>query len=214
MSYNLDEDDSYIALLKDEKTEGADDEKSTNLINVGNAIDYKNIIPIVILYFLALFALTPICYQVIVQQVCRDISDGSDCDSSTVSSQASLIVIYTSCAIYIPSILTTGIYSSISNKLGRKIVMLIPLIGLILYSLVFAYIAHFNPKHYMYYIICASFIMGLSGSYTTFIMSVFAYVADCSIEVERHLRKKPFSVTESCIYLGKVRYLVLYYLIT
>jgi MFS family permease len=118
-----------------------------------------------------------------------------------VSSKASLTVLYANTATYLPGLLTTGFYSSVANIYGRKIVMIISLFGLVIYAFLFAFVVFNEPAAYMEIIIVASFCMGITGTYTTFMMGAFSYVADTT---DPAMRTRAYSIAESCLYVGKI----------
>lgn len=79
--------------------------------------------------------------------------------------------------------------------------MIISLVGLVIYSLLFTFVVFNEPASYVEIIIVASFFMGATGTYTTFMMGAFSYVADTTDTVSR---TRAFSVAESCLYIGKI----------
>lgn len=166
-------------------------------------ICYQNMIFPTFMYFLVLFASIPLSYQAIIQQICNEDQGGNDCSSAHVTSRASIVIVYCNIATYAPGLLTTGLYSSVANIYGRKSVMIISLVGVIIYSLLYCFIVMFDPKFYVALAIVASFVMGISGSYTTYIMGAFSYVADSTAHTPEE-RNRAYSVTESCLYLGKI----------
>jgi MFS family permease len=168
-----------------------------------NDIRYQNMIYPTFMYFLVLFASIPLSYQAIIQQICNEDQGGNDCSNAHVTSRASMVIVYCNIATYAPGLLTTGLYSSVANIYGRKSVMIISLIGVVIYSLIYCFIVMFDPHFYVALAIVASFVMGISGSYTTYIMGAFSYVADSTTHTPEE-RNRAYSVTESCLYLGKI----------
>ena len=110
-------------------------------------------------------------------------------------------MLYANTATYLPGLLTTGFYSSVANIYGRKVVMIISLFGVVIYSSLFAYVVFVEPKAYMAIIIMASFFMGVTGTYTTFMMGAFSFVADTT---HPSRRTRAYSIAESCLYIGKI----------
>lgn len=163
---------------------------------------YRNVIVPTFLYFLVLFGSIPLSYQAIIQQICNEL-DEDDCGSAHITSRASIVIVYCNIATYAPGLLTTSLYSSVANIYGRKVVMIISLLGIIVYSLLYCYIVICDPEYYVALAVTASFVMGISGSYTTYIMGAFSYVADSTADTPG-VRNEAFSVTESCLYLGKI----------
>lgn len=126
-----------------------------------------------------------------------------DCESSNVSAHASTLNLISSFAYSIPSILTCGMYGSIADVYGRKIVMIVPYLGFMFYALAYLYVDSYNPTSYVSIIIAGNFIMGLSGGYFTFIMSCMCYASDVTA-LAPHTRKFVYSVTEATIFIPEV----------
>lgn len=189
--------EDLIANLKERNTNSteADEEKDQLL----DAQFFPIILPI-FFYFFTLFSILPLTYQVIIDQTCISL-DADDCSNSEVSSKASLTVLYANTATYLPGLLSTGFYSSVANVYGRKVVMIISLFGLMIYAFLFAYVVFNEPSVYMEIIILASFVMGTTGTYATFMMGAFSYVADTTTATSR---TRAYSITESFLYIGKI----------
>lgn len=163
---------------------------------------YGYVLPAIFLYFVVVFGLYPLTTQVHISQVCNDLGE-DDCNSSRVSADASTLNLIASFALSIPSILTCGIYGSIADVYGRKIVMIIPFVGLIFYSAAYLYVDMVDPPSYVGIIIAGNFIMGLSGGFFTFIMSCMCYTSDATVLVP-HTRKTAYSITEATIFVPQV----------
>lgn len=163
---------------------------------------YLYVLPVIFLYFVVVFGLYPLTTQVHIRQVCNDLGE-DDCNSSKVSAEASTLNLIASFALSIPSIFACGIYGSIADVYGRKIVMLIPFLGLMFYSAAYLYVDTVNPASFVAIIIAGNFINGLSGGYFTFIMSGMCYTSDATVLVP-HSRKTAYSVTEACIFIPQV----------
>ena len=79
-------------------------------------LTYKHILIPTMIYFALVFALYPLQIQIIIQAICdnkgsdddTDESDDGDCDSAAISSRAAIINTYCSIALYLPTILLTG----------------------------------------------------------------------------------------------------------
>lgn len=163
---------------------------------------YKYVLPVIFLYFLILFGIFPLTSQVHIDQTCKDLND-SDCESSDVAAKASTLNLIASFSLSIPSILTCGIYGSIADVYGRKIVMLVPFIGLIFYTAAYLFVDTVNPSSYVAIIVAGNFIMGLSGGYFTFIMACMCYVSDATA-LSPHSRRHVYSMTEATIFVPQV----------
>lgn len=202
MEEDEDEDQTNRTSLTIENLIATLKERNSTEINPDQKFEaqFFSIILPIFFYFFTLFSILPLTYQVIIDQTCISL-DADDCSDSEVSSKASLTVLYANTATYLPGLLTTGFYSSVANIYGRKIVMIISLFGLMIYAFLFAYVVLVEPTDYMELIILASFVMGATGTYTTFMMGAFSYVADTTDPASR---TRAYSITESCLYIGKI----------
>jgi len=76
----------------------------------------------------------------------------------------------------LPSILACLFYGALSDKIGRKPILLLSIAGGILDSVIVTMTVWLKWPVYLIYV--GSFVNGLSGGYTNLVMSSFAYVAD------------------------------------
>jgi MFS family permease len=171
-------------------------------VSIIDTVSYYNILFPTFLYFIAIFMIFPLTTQILIIQVCHELNE-DDCDNSNVSSRASFIVVLNSLTSSIPSFLLSGIYGSLSDNYGRKIAIITPVIGLTIYSLAVGFIQWYGPSWYIYIIVTASFILGLSGSYVVFVMAVFAYTSDATRHTTEN-RTFAYSITEAAIYGPKI----------
>lgn len=163
---------------------------------------YLYVFPAIFLYFLVLFGIFPLAFQVHIDQVCKDLNE-DDCESSNVSAQASTLNLLTSLASSICSILTCGIYGSIADVYGRKIVIITPFIGLMVYAAAYLFVDSFHPAGYVPILVAANAIMGLSGSYIVFIMGSLCYTSDATM-MDPQSRRHVYSYAEATIMTPEV----------
>ena len=123
-------------------------------------------------YFMVLFGTFPITIQVLIDVVCDEIGD-DDCESADVASRVSTINMYVTIATYVPAICMAGVYASVADHFGRKITILIPIIGLIIYIACYTIVSIYHPTFYFYLILLGAVCLGASGSFGTFIMAFF-----------------------------------------
>ena len=164
---------------------------------------------------------TPLCEQyyyhkfgsVVLQNTSFEFPNGSFCVSSelinnntgsndsykVVESQSNHLVAYTQVAATIPSVVITVILGPLMDKYGRKIGMILPVIGSALQGILSIFIVKFdlNP----YYFILANFLGGVLGSFTCFLAASFSYVADVSSVRWRSLR---VGIMESALAFGSM----------
>lgn len=165
------------------------------------SVSYIGLIFPVILYFAATFGTLPLAFQVIISYTCHK-HHYNDCDSSSVSAAASWIVLYTGLCTYGSSILMMGVYSSIADIYGRKYVIIASFIGLLIYCMILAYLS-IDQTFFFPLLLSSSAILGLSGSYSAFLLGIFAYTSDATVS-DPSRRRRAFSVIEACIYVAKI----------
>ncbi|CAL9685438.1 unnamed protein product [Knipowitschia caucasica] len=95
-----------------------------------------------------------------------------------VQRHASLLSLYSELFSAIPSLIVTILLVAYSDRGGRRIAMMMPVIGTILYMCGILIISYFHLNIYL--IIACSLVSSLFGGFGTFLGSCFAYVADIS----------------------------------
>lgn len=90
--------------------------------------------------------------------------------------QTSLFSLYTELFSTVPSLVVTLMIVSYSDRGGRKITIIMPLIGTLIYTLSFLAVSYFELN--IYFLIGSSILSSLFGGLGTFLGGCFAYVAD------------------------------------
>lgn len=104
-----------------------------------------------------------------------------------VQKRASLLSLYTELFATIPSFIVTILLVAYSDRGGRKITIVMPAIGTLLYVLGILAISYFELNIYL--LICCSIVSSLFGGFGTFLGGCFAYVADiCENDHQKTLR--------------------------
>ena len=103
---------------------------------------------------------------------------GGNGTSKKVETLTSYMSVYNSLANQLPSIIFTLIYGPLSDRFGRRPVMLIVAFGSILQGLLAMGIVHWNLS--VYFFLLPSALAGISGDFAAILMSCFAYVSDVS----------------------------------
>lgn len=152
--------------------------------------------PVVGLYSFSCFLIFPLIQQFVYRRLWKDITNTtySDFDNVTrcadntgsnetsyqeeVQRQASLLSLYTELFTAIPSFIVTILLVAYSDRGGRKIAMIMPVIGTLLYISGLLAISYFELNIYL--IIGCSLVSSLFGGFGTFLGGCFAYVADIS----------------------------------
>lgn len=161
--------------------------------------------PVVGLYAFSAFLIYPLVQQYVYRRLWQELTNttypASDNTSrctpnnhtnhssyhEEVQRQASLFSLYTDLFSTIPSLVVTVMLVAYSDRGGRKITILMPLIGTLIYTSSFLTISYFELNVYL--LIGASLLSSLFGGLGTFLGGCFAYIADlCESDREKTLR--------------------------
>uniref|UniRef100_A0A3P8XWS2 Solute carrier family 46 member 3 n=1 Tax=Esox lucius TaxID=8010 RepID=A0A3P8XWS2_ESOLU len=158
--------------------------------------------PLVALYSFASFLVLPLVQQYVYRRLWQELTNttypvsanASRCGPSNTSSHhedvqkaASLFSLYSELFSMIPSVAVTLILVSYSDQRGRKITIVLPLIGSLVYALSFLAVSFFELNVYL--LIVSSFVSALFGGLGTFLGGCFSYVADlCEDGQQKTLR--------------------------
>lgn len=109
------------------------------------------------------------------------------CFLQEVQKQASLFSLYTNLLSTLPSLAVTLLIVAYSDRAGRKITIVMPLIGTLIYTLSFLTVSYFELN--LYLLIGSSLLSSLFGGLSTFLGGCFAYIADlCADGHQKTLR--------------------------
>ncbi|XP_033954354.1 lysosomal proton-coupled steroid conjugate and bile acid symporter SLC46A3 [Pseudochaenichthys georgianus] len=152
--------------------------------------------PIVALYAFSSFLIYPLVQQYVYRRLWQELTNttypvsanASRCAENSsagsnhssfheeVQRQASLFSLYTNLFSAVPSLVVTLMLVAYSDRGGRKITIITPLIGTLLYTLSFLAVSYFELNIYL--IIGSSILSSLFGGLGTFLGGCFAYIAD------------------------------------
>ncbi|XP_069002410.1 lysosomal proton-coupled steroid conjugate and bile acid symporter SLC46A3 [Embiotoca jacksoni] len=150
--------------------------------------------PVVALYAFSSFLIYPLVQQYVYRRLwvqltntTYPISDnssrcalnGSNNQSNyneEVQRQASLFSLYSEVLSTIPSLVVTLLLVAYSDRGGRKLPIVLPLFGTLIYTLSFLTVSYFELNVYL--LIGSSLLSSLFGGLGTFIGGCFAYIAD------------------------------------
>ncbi len=179
-----------------------DSENSSTITRIN---PYVKLVPIAVLYFITAFMVFPITSQVIIGLVCEqeDRSQDDDCTDAHISSSASMVTLYTTLSVTIPSILMSGPYGSIADKVGRRIILLISFAGLLSMVTCVYLVSSLRPSSFLYILIAGNIVMGSCGSVGIFQLGLFTYASDMT-EHDKDKRTSLFSILESCTFIAKI----------
>uniref|UniRef100_W5KLP1 Solute carrier family 46 member 3 n=1 Tax=Astyanax mexicanus TaxID=7994 RepID=W5KLP1_ASTMX len=160
--------------------------------------------PVVAVYSFACFLLYPLVQQYVYRRLWQEITNtsypaldtSSRCDTNSsnhtshhyeVQQAASLFSMYSELFSLIPSLIATLVLVAYSDQRGRKITIILPLVGSLVYCLAFLAVSFFELN--LYLLIIASFVSSLFGGIGTMLGGCFSYVADlCEDGKQKTLR--------------------------
>ncbi|KAF5896555.1 solute carrier family 46 member 3-like, partial [Clarias magur] len=149
--------------------------------------------PVVAVYAFASFMVYPLVQQYVYRRLWQQITNTSytEIDTSTechtnsssnlsqheeVQKAASLFSMYSELFSMIPSLLMTVFLVAYSDQRGRKLTIILPLIGSLVYCLCFLAVSILELN--LYLLIAASIVNSLFGGISTMLGGCFSYVAD------------------------------------
>ncbi|XP_042355696.1 solute carrier family 46 member 3 [Plectropomus leopardus] len=150
--------------------------------------------PVVALYAFSSFLIYPLVQQYVYRRLWQQLTnttypisgDTSRCAGNSSSNQssyheevqrqASLFSLYSDLLSTIPSLIVTLLLVAYSDRGGRKITIIMPLIGSLIYSLSFLTVSYFELNVYL--LVGSSLLSSLFGGLGTFLGGCYAYIAD------------------------------------
>ncbi|CAG00446.1 unnamed protein product, partial [Tetraodon nigroviridis] len=148
--------------------------------------------PVVALYAFSSFLIYPLVQQFVYRRFWEQLTNStypisdntSRCAENSsqssyhqeVQKQASLFSLYTDLLSTLPSLAVTLLLVAYSDRAGRKITIIMPLIGTLIYTVSFLTVSYYELN--LYLLIGASLLSSLFGGLGTFLGGCFAYIAD------------------------------------
>ena len=123
-----------------------------------------------------------------------------------VQTKASHWLLYINIASGIPSILVSLLYGGISDQLGRKLFIVLPVLGTAFNAVTILLVIYFSDFLPLTFILLGSLVSGILGNYSIVNFAVYSYASDVSAETGR---TRHIGVLESMTYLGGTLSLVL-----
>lgn len=117
---------------------------------------------------------------------CRNGSAAADAGDVEVEAEAARWLIYMNLAAVVPALFSTVFLGGFSNRVGRKLVLLLPLVGGALRLLFF--ITVFTLRLSLAYLVVSSFVDGLFGMSCSMLMACFSYASDITTHQQRSIR--------------------------
>lgn len=122
----------------------------------------------------------------------------SDVDQE-VQEATSHWILYTNLALGLPSIFFSILYGSISDQLGRKLFIFLPVLGAALNTGVILEVAYLREQMPLYLCLIGAFSAGVYGGYPVLNSSVYSYASDVTAHSGR---TRQLGLLESMTYLG------------
>eukprot|EP00794_Sanderia_malayensis_P012162 gene12162-13417_t len=164
--------------------------------------------PVTFFYACAMILHTPVIQQYVYSRVSQqhglsgmplyetkssrcDVSDVKDTYANRqtrnlIQAEASFVHLGVVLSASLPSIFMALLLGAWSDKVGRKIIMMLPIIGGVADTVCILITMYASLPVYVLFI--GSFINGFCGFFTTMILAVFSYMADVTEESKRALR--------------------------
>ena len=94
-------------------------------------------------------------------------------------------MLITSCG-FLPALFTAPLLGAWGDIVGRKFVIILPIIGYFIYAAIFLFVIYFNLP--LWVVVVGSFIHGVLGNYGLLVAGALAYIADVTTKEKRALR--------------------------
>ena len=160
--------------------------------------------PVLFFYMLCYIMSLPIVQQLAFKKVCREKYDDEICKNLTklqedyVQETTSKWILYQSVSSTLPSILASLILGSWSDRVGRKVILILPSVGGVIAYINYMINAAFFSLNVDFLLIGVC-ISGFFGGFATTLLGVFSYISDITDKSQRTVR---VAVLESMIFLG------------
>ncbi|XP_038820740.1 solute carrier family 46 member 3 [Salvelinus namaycush] len=158
--------------------------------------------PVVGVYAFSMFMLYPLIQQYVYRRLWQQLTGApyptqmnyTHCSDSSINvssihqeiqKEASLFLFYSELCFLFPSLLSSLLLVSYSDHRGRKVALVPPLLGELLFAVCYATVSHLSLS--LGYLLGASFLAGVMGGPTALLGGSFAYIADLCEDGRVHL---------------------------
>ncbi|CAB3983511.1 solute carrier family 46 member 3-like [Paramuricea clavata] len=170
--------------------------------------------PVLFVFMLCTFLKDPVNQQLIFRKTCIQLYNESFCadnftrkacgkslseQENAIQKSSSEWIFYNSVAYSVPSIISSLLLGSWSDKFGRKVAILLPLIGLSIEAISSILNAHFYDASPVY-LLYGNILSGIFGGFSTILMALFSYMAD--ITKDKSNRTLRIGLLESMTFVG------------
>ncbi len=165
--------------------------------------------PVLFGFMLCVFLAFPVQEQLVYKKLCNSNYNNTICDNikvdkklkheeNVVQSLTMKWMLYLNMASTFPSMLAATTIGPCSDKVGRKLFMILPLVGNAINAASMIANSYYDnwPVAYMLF---GSIVSGFFGNFAMVLMAVFAYLSDITTEKSRTLR---LTLLESMTFVG------------
>ncbi|XP_072045945.1 proton-coupled folate transporter-like [Amphiura filiformis] len=103
-----------------------------------------------------------------------------------IQAEASLWLMYLSICSYFPALIATVVLGTLSDSLGRKLALGIPMLGFIIQNAFFLLVIHYHLP--LWVLLIGEVLQGCTGGVALLICGAFAYIADITTPSQRTWR--------------------------
>ncbi len=173
---------------------------------------WKNVTvePVLFLFMMGMFIQLPTSQMLILEKVCLEENKENvtickhldkkenEYMENIVQTKASHWIMYLQLFGAIPGAVMSLVFGASSDRIGRKIIIVIPVMGSIINGFVLiisSYFIHLDLR----YLIIGALSIGFTGSFGTFYIALISYIADITNEESR---TKRLGILESMVFIG------------
>ncbi|KAI9193382.1 major facilitator superfamily domain-containing protein [Polychytrium aggregatum] len=160
----------------------------------------KTLVPAVVVHILATGMLTIPLQFFILRVICsatRDSNGDADCSSPEVQSIVARWTTMLSLSMAIPGLFAVPVVGALSDRIGRKPVMMLPMVGTLMGTVTLVIIGHYNLS--LWPLVLIRLLGGFLGTYGLLTMTAHAYIADVS---PPESRTRKFAILEAFTIVG------------
>ncbi|XP_038071547.1 proton-coupled folate transporter-like [Patiria miniata] len=117
---------------------------------------------------------------------CSDAHSDNDTLGDKIQAESSVWLLYLTAASGIPAMLSTIVFCTMSDRLGRKIAMALPALGFAIQAAVYGFTVHFKLPLAVLFVGDAT--QGLTGGFGLLFAGCISYLADATSEKQRTIR--------------------------
>lgn len=162
--------------------------------------------PVLFLFMFGFYIQGPMLQLLIIQKVCRITHDDAVCSNKTefrkiendVESDSTRWILYFNLASMIPGAFMATILGPLSDRFGRKVIMMLPSLGAVVAAINFI-LNSFYIDWPVETLLLSGLAMGITGNLGTFFVSVVSYITDITDPASR---MKRLGLLEAMVYIG------------